>query len=60
MQREVRFSASRPIEHESIHSRQTSDSNLQQILDLPLPSIHNELLYNSMDPWTAASLDVRC
>jgi hypothetical protein len=57
MQREVRFSTSRPIEHASTHSRQTSDSCLQRILELPLPPIKNEALYETMDPWTAASLN---
>lgn len=59
MQREIRCLPNQYVEQESIHLRQTSDSNLQQILDLPLPSIHDEFLYQSMDPWTAASLDVR-
>ncbi|KAI6192161.1 Ankyrin repeat and SAM domain-containing protein 3-like isoform X2 [Aphelenchoides bicaudatus] len=56
-QREVRFSTSQPIEHEPLHPRQTSDSCLQRILDLPLPKIHAEIEYDELDPWTSASLN---
>lgn len=58
-QREVRFSSSRPVIHEPLHSRQTSDSNLTMILEMPLPTVYEEQIFEEIDPWTAASLNVR-